>query len=142
MPLTQARDCAITMSPSGPLGQRLQHFCIRWFVLALPHYTSGVLNDRGCELARTRPLFQCGQTRLEGRVALFQGLDGDHHDPGHVAAVDGGVGAYGAEAVIAEGGEELLGRVLSRSWTCNYRGAQRTGGVYSDAMTAYSIGVS
>ena len=30
-------------------------------------------------------------------------LDGDHHDSGHVAAVDGGFGPHDAEAVIAQG---------------------------------------
>ncbi len=33
-----------------------------------------------------------------------------HHDAVYIPAVDGGLGPYDAKAVIAKGGEELLGR--------------------------------
>ena len=67
--------------------------------------------------AETQFLFQRCQARFQGIVALlkfcvalFQSLNGYHHDAVHVCTVYGGFGSNSTKAIVPEGSKELLGR--------------------------------
>ena len=53
--------------------------------------------------------FQSLDARLEFRVFPAQSLHGDHQDAFHIAGVERRRSSYGANAIVPEGGEELLG---------------------------------
>ena len=45
---------------------------------------------------------------MERCITGFQGLDGYHHDAGHIPTVDGGFSANGPDAIVPKGSEEVL----------------------------------
>ena len=56
-----------------------------------------------------QPGLEAGIVGLEVSVLLLQRLDGDHQDARHVAGVDGRRRTDRPYAIIAKGGEEILG---------------------------------
>lgn len=66
---------------------------------------------RGCGQVRSvfHQLLQNFNSGLEVCVLLCQRLYRDHQDSRHVAGVDGRWRPYGAQAIVPEGGKELLG---------------------------------